>query len=51
MVESPVTLWEAYKTVIKGQELSLVVGYKIEKKAQLESLEQDLLQMEQQLAK
>ena len=46
-VESPLTLWEAYKAVIRGQALSVIVGHKKEKRAQLDSLEKDIQLLEQ----
>ena len=41
-VSSGITLWEAFKPVIKGQSLSITVGYKREKNLVSELLEKEL---------
>ena len=45
-VSSTTTLWEAYKSVIKGQALSLMAGHKKNKKSQMETLEGQLTKLE-----
>ena len=45
-VESAITLWEAYKAVLKGQTVSFIAGHNKEKRAKLNELEEELLSLE-----
>lgn len=45
-VDSPTVLWEAFKTVIRGEALSAITGQRKEKEAQLLTIESDLLTLE-----
>lgn len=46
-VESAQVLWEAFKTVIRGQALSQISGAKKEKQARLLRLEEEILKLEE----
>lgn len=48
-MESKQTLWEAFKTVIRGQALSLIAGAKNEKHKDLTNIEGELLCLERDL--
>lgn len=45
-VDSHQVVWEAYKTVIRGEALSLIAAQKKEKRQELERLEREILQLE-----
>lgn len=40
-------LWEAFKTVIRGQALSLMIGHKREKRKEVEVVEKSIIELEQ----
>lgn len=50
-VDSPLTLWEAYKPVLLGHAISLIEGHKREQRREIEQLEQDIQRLELQQAK
>lgn len=45
------TLWEAFKTVLRGQALSEITGLKKEQRKDIEVLESEILQLEEELTK